>query len=139
MSLDQNELLDAARKVRGYAHAPYSGFFVGVALRDDRGNTYLGCNVENSSYGLTVCAEHVALVGAVAAGAEKITALAVAGPGYAGRPTPPCGACRQVIWDLAGNVTVLLATLSGEVEVWTAAELLPAAFGPRELAPTERE
>lgn len=131
---EHRKLVEAAGRARQHAHAPYSGFAVGAAALDRDLRLHRGCNVENSSYGLTICAERVALVSAVADGAEDITALAVVGPGSNGRPTPPCGACRQVIWDLAGDVTVLLATLEGEVEVWRAGDLLPAAFGPENLA-----
>ncbi len=131
---EHRKLVEAAVRARGNAHAPYSGFAVGAAALDADLRLHRGCNVESSSYGLTVCAERVALFSAVADGASDITALAVAGPGHQGRPTPPCGACRQVIWDLAGDVTVLLATLDGRVEVWRAAQLLPAAFGPDDLA-----
>ncbi|NKB90232.1 MAG: cytidine deaminase [Acidobacteria bacterium] len=127
------KLVEAAIRARANAHAPYSGFAVGAAAVDADLRLHRGCNVENSSYGLTVCAERVALFSAVADGASDIRAIAVAGPGHRGRPTPPCGACRQVIWDLAGDVQVLLATLDGQVEVWQAADLLPAAFGPDDL------
>ena len=78
------------------------------------------------------------LFSAVADGAGDIRAIAIAGPGHGGLPTAPCGACRQVIWDLAGNVQVLLATLDGRVEVWQAADLLPAAFGPDDLQASQR-
>ncbi len=130
---DQRKLVEAAIRARLRAHAPYSRFKVGAAALDAELRQHRGCNVENSSYGLTVCAERVALFAARAAGSAPITALAVAGPGHRSRPTPPCGACRQVIWDLAGDIPVLLATLDGLVEVWRASELLPAAFGPDHL------
>jgi cytidine deaminase len=135
---EHRKLVEAAIRARRHAHAPYSGFAVGAAALDADLRLHRGCNVENSSYGLTICAERVAIFSAVADGASDITAIAVAGPGHQGRPTPPCGACRQVIWDLAGNVTTLLATLDGRVEVWRAADLLPAAFGPDNLV-TEPE
>jgi cytidine deaminase len=127
------KLVEAAIRARSNAHAPYSGFAVGAAALDADLRLHRGCNVENSSYGLTVCAERVALFSAVADGASDIRAIAIAGPGHRGLPTAPCGACRQVIWDLAGDVQVLLATLDGQVEVWQAADLLPAAFGPDDL------
>lgn len=130
---EQRKLVEAAIRARAQAHAPFSGFAVGAAALDSDLRIHRGCNVENSSYSLTICAERVALFSAIADGAGEITSIAVAGPGHRGRPTPPCGACRQVIWDLAGDVTVLLATLDGKVEVWRAADLLPAAFGPADL------
>ena len=136
---EQRKLVEAAVRARNEAHAPYSGFAVGAAALDADLRFHRGCNVENSSYGLTVCAERVALFSAVADGAAEITAIAVAGPGARGRPTAPCGACRQVIWDLAGDIPVLLATLDGRVEVWTAAALLPAPFGPMDLMAANEE
>lgn len=130
---DQRKLVEAAIRARGRAHAPYSDFKVGAAALDTELRQHRGCNVEISSYGLTMCAERVALFAARAAGSASVTALAVAGPGHGSQPTPPCGACRQVIWDLAGDIPVLMATLDGHVEVWHASELLPAAFGPDHL------
>lgn len=127
-------LIDQAKAARANAHAPYSGFAVGAAVRCARGNLFLGCNVEISSYGLTMCAERVALFAARAAGAREIEAVAVVGPGIGGKPTPPCGACRQVIWDLAPEAVVYLATPDGEVESWSAGDLLPEPFGPQQLA-----
>ena len=135
----ERKLVEAAIRARAQAHAPFSDFAVGAAALDSDLRIHRGCNVENSSYSLTICAERVALFSAVADGAGEITSIAVAGPGHQGRPTPPCGACRQVIWDLAGDVTVLLATLDGKVEVWRASELLPAAFGPTDLGPESNE
>jgi cytidine deaminase len=133
LSSTERDLVAAAREARQYAHAPYSRYAVGAALRAVDGTIYRGCNVEISSYGLTECAERVALFSARAAGAREFEAMAVAGPGRVGRPTPPCGACRQVIWDLAGDITVLLANAAGEVQVWRARELLPEPFGPAHL------
>ncbi|MGD8330025.1 MAG: cytidine deaminase [Acidobacteriota bacterium] len=131
-------LIDQAKGARANAHAPYSGFAVGAAVRCARGNLFLGCNVEISSYSLTMCAERVALFAARAAGSCDIEAIAVVGPGDGGTPTPPCGACRQVIWDLAPDAVVYLATPDGAVQTWAAAELLPEPFGPRQLdAPRE--
>jgi cytidine deaminase len=130
-------LIEAAIEARERAHAPYSGFRVGAAVRSTDGAIHLGCNVESPSYGLTVCAERVALFAARAAGATTCDAIAVAGAAHAGRALPPCGACRQVIHDLAGNVPILLATLDGRVERWSAAELLPAAFDAEFLEESE--
>jgi len=129
----ERDLIATALRARENAHAPYSGFVVGAALRAVDGTVYLGCNVEISSYGLTECAERVALFAARAVGAREFDALAVVGPDSVGRPTPPCGACRQVIWDLAGDITIYLAAAEGEVQIWKAAELLPEPFGPAHL------
>ena len=127
-------LIDQAAEARGNAHAPYSGFAVGAAVRAVDGRVFFGCNVEISSYGLTMCAERVALFAARAAGAQELEAIAVVGPGANGVPTPPCGACRQVIWDLAPKAEIFLATPAGRVTVRTAADLLPDPFGPAQLA-----
>ena len=122
-------LVDAARAAREQAHAPYSKFRVGAALRTRDGRVFGGCNVENASYGLCNCAERTAFFTAVAAGCRPgdFAALAVIGdtPG----PIAPCGACRQVMHELGGpGLVVLLANLNGVVTSTTAAALLPAAF-----------
>ncbi|HEY6478364.1 MAG TPA: cytidine deaminase, partial [Polyangia bacterium] len=91
-------LVMAARAVRGRAHAPYSKFLVGAAVRDERGRIHVGCNVENASYGLTVCAERNAVAAAVAAGARRVRAVAVVSGSRP--PASPCGACRQVLAEL---------------------------------------
>lgn len=130
----ERRLVEAAADARGRARAPYSGYAVGAAVADAGGRIHVGCNVEISSYGLTLCAERVALFAACAAGATGFRALAVVGPGCGGKPTPPCGACRQVIWELAGEVPVLLATPEGRVERWSSGDLLPEPFGPHHLS-----
>jgi cytidine deaminase len=126
-------LIDCAGAARANAHAPYSGFTVGAALRCARGNLFLGCNVEISSYGLTMCAERVALFAGCAAGARNFDAMAIVGPGSQTSPTTPCGACRQVIWDLAPNIDIYLATPDGSVEICKPENLLPDPFGPSQL------
>ncbi len=126
-------LIDQAAGARANAHAPYSGFTVGAALRCAQGNLFLGCNVENSSYGLTMCAERVALFAGRAAGARSFEAMAVVGPGLETSPTPPCGACRQVIWDLAPDIDLYLATPGGSVAICKPEDLLPHPFGPSQL------
>ncbi len=124
-------LVDAAGSVRQHAHAPYSNFAVGSAILDGDGGIHLGCNVENASYGLSVCAERHAVAAAVAAGAGQLIAVAVVTA--TSPPTSPCGACRQVLAEF-GDMPVILANLKGDRTLTTVAELLPAAFGPEVLA-----
>jgi len=120
-------LVAAARAVRPRAHAPYSRFTVGAAVRDEAGRIHVGCNVENASYGLTVCAERNALAAAVAAGARAVRAVAVATGTRP--PSSPCGACRQVLAELGNPDTrVLLAGPRGAPEETTLGALLPRSF-----------
>lgn len=121
------KLVAAARAVRKRAHAPYSKFQVGAAVLDERGRVHVGCNVENASYGLTICAERNAVAAAVTAGARKVRAVAVVTPT---RPAgTPCGACRQVLAEFAGDDTpVLLAGPTGAAESTTLGALLPRSF-----------
>jgi len=126
-----DRLVEAAGSVRQRAHAPYSNFAVGSAVLDGDGAIHLGCNVENASYGLSVCAERHAVAAAVAAGAKKLVAVAVVTE--TSPPTSPCGACRQVLREF-GNLQVILANLKGDRTLTSIAELLPAAFGPEVLA-----
>jgi len=122
-----NELIDRARQARGHAHAPYSNFKVGAAVVCADGRIFTGCNIENSSYGSTLCAEQVALAKAVSEGARDFVRLAVIAD--ANRPVPPCGACRQVIFELCGReMEVVMARLDGQFELRKASELLPAPF-----------
>lgn len=129
----QRALVEAAGAARARARAPYSGYRVGAAVLDSEGRIHLGCNIESAAYPLTLCAERVALFSAIAAGAESVQAIAVVGPGLEEQPTPPCGACRQVIWDLAPEATVLLGAPAGAVDIWRPADLLPCPFGPDHL------
>lgn len=123
----KRRLLQAARAVLARAYAPYSKFHVGAAVLTGKGNIYAGCNVENASYGLTICAERSAIAAAVAAeGAEtKIRAIAVLNGNDA--PCSPCGACRQVIYEFGPQAVVIFQGRSG-LEESTAAQLLPAGF-----------
>ena len=126
-----SRLLRAAARVRRNAYAPYSRFPVGAAVLA-RGRIFTGCNVENSSFPLCVCAERNAVAAAVAAGEARIDAVAVIGGG--GRPTPPCGGCRQVLAELcAPDAPIVYATPGGERVETTMGALLPAAFGPGDL------
>jgi cytidine deaminase len=127
-------LLAAARAARAGAYAPYSGFAVGAALLTEDGTVVTGANVENASYGLSMCAERVAVFAAVAAGHRSFRAIAVAGPGAA--PVTPCGACRQVLreFPLGTGLTVLAAGEAGDdVLELPLGELLPHGFGPEQL------
>ena len=124
---DERRLLAAARQVRAHAHAPYSRFRVGAAVLDERGLIHIGCNVENASYGLTVCAERNAVAAAIAAGAHHVRAVAVV---TAIRPPArPCGACRQVLRERGDDDTlVLMAAPTGGAERRRLAALLPESF-----------
>ncbi|HTZ53638.1 MAG TPA: cytidine deaminase [Candidatus Acidoferrum sp.] len=124
---EHEALLSAARDVRERAYAPYSTFAVGAALDTGDGQVFLGCNVENASYGLTICAERAAVAAAVAAGYRGFEAIAVAGPD--GAVTSPCGACRQVLAEFNPAMTVIFTSPHGPV-ITTVAELLPHSFGP---------
>jgi cytidine deaminase len=123
---DYGELIEAARAARENAYAPFSHFQVGAAVRTSGGRLIGGCNVENASYGLTVCAERVAIFKAISEGEREFDAIAVVTD--ADRLTPPCGACRQIIWEMCGNVEVVLANLKGQVEVHRMKDLLPLPF-----------
>lgn len=126
-----DKLVDAARAVRLHAHAPYSGFQVGAALETDGGIIVTGCNVENATYGLTVCAERVAVFKAISEGLTKFTRIAIVADTEA--PTPPCGACRQILWEFAGDIEVILANLHEEKARYRLAQLLPLPFDGRLL------
>ncbi len=120
---DFQPLLDAARLAREQAYAPYSRFAVGAALRTKSGRIFTGCNVENLSFGLTICAERSAVFSAVAAGERDFTALAVVADSR--QPVTPCGACRQVLAEFAPALPVCSANLQGTVFESSIAELLP--------------
>jgi cytidine deaminase len=119
-------LIAAALKARLNAHAPFSHFLVGAALEADDGRIFTGCNVENATYGLTVCAERVAVLKAVSEGVRKFRRIVVAADTET--LTPPCGACRQILWEFLGNVPVLLVNLKNQVESIPMSELLPRPF-----------
>jgi cytidine deaminase len=122
-----NELIEMARKARENARAPYSNFKVGAVVECADGRTFTGCNVENSNYGSTLCAEQVALAKAVSEGARDFIRVAVIADSDA--PVPPCGACRQVIIELCGGeAEVVMANLKGQSEIRKASDLLPAPF-----------
>jgi len=124
-------LVAAAAIAREKAYAPYSRFRVGAALETENGTIIFGCNVESASYGLTLCAERTALVKGVSEGFRRFVRVAVVTDADA--PTPPCGACRQLLWEFAPDAVVLLANLKGQVVRYTMRDLLPAAFDARQL------
>jgi cytidine deaminase len=128
----ENEvLISAARQARENAHAPYSNFRVGAALRATSGRIFGGSNVENATYGLTVCAERIAIFKAVSEGERGFDAIAVVTD--TDTLTPPCGACRQLIWEFCGDVPVILANLKGKIEVIPMRELFPKPFDSSNL------
>lgn len=120
------KLLQEAQKASYHAYAPYSKFKVGAALLTASGQIFTGCNVENASYGLTICAERVAVAKAVSQGYRDFKAIAI----YAltEEPVSPCGACRQVISEFGGDIEIVMGSSTGKYQVATAKELLPGAF-----------
>lgn len=128
-------LVAAARAAREHAVATFSGFKVGAALQTRDGVIVTGCNVENATYGLTVCAERVAMFKALSEGHRHFTAVAVVADTDA--PTPPCGACRQILWEFGGNLEVVLANLTREVGSHPLSDLLPLPFDGRLLTPVQ--
>jgi cytidine deaminase len=121
-----DELVREARAARERALAPYSEFKVGAALRTRGGRIIRGCNIENSSYGLTVCAERVALLAGLADGEYEYEAVAVVTQSE--KPSPPCGPCRQLLWEYCGDIDVILSNLDGSVERMKLSELFPRPF-----------
>jgi len=119
-------LLAAALAARESAHAPFSRFRVGAALEDDSGRIHTGCNVENATYGLTMCAERVAVFKAISEGARKFRRIAIAAD--TDSLTPPCGACRQILWEFCGDVEIVLGNPSGKTERMCLKDLFPRAF-----------
>jgi cytidine deaminase len=119
-------LIEAALKARENAHAPFSKFKVGAAIEDASGHIYAGCNVENATYGLTCCAERIAVFKAVSEGARNFIRVAVVADTET--LTPPCGACRQILWEFCGDVELVLANLHGKSETMRLGTLFPRAF-----------
>ena len=120
------KLVDAALAARHNAHTPFSNFKVGVALEDETGRIFTGCNVENATYGLTMCAERVAVFKAVSEGAQNFRRIAVAAD--TDLLTPPCGACRQILWEFCGDVEIVLVNLQGKTETLRLKDLFPRPF-----------
>lgn len=126
LKLYESRLLAAAAEARENAFAPYSHFKVGAAVETEDGRIFSGCNVESASYGLTICAERVAIFSAVAAGYRRIQRIAVIAD--TNELTAPCGACRQIIWEFGGDIEVDLANFIGNRKTAKMSELLPMAF-----------
>jgi cytidine deaminase len=129
LSEDLESLIEAAKHARSLSVAPFSNFLVGAAVRSESGKVYTGCNIESASYGLTVCAERIAIWKAVSEGERQFTQLAIVADTE--NLTPPCGTCRQIIWEFARNATI--ANLNGATDEFRIADLLPRAFDARFL------
>jgi cytidine deaminase len=130
-SLKDSELIHAARRARRNAQAGYSHFKVGAALETAGGSIITGCNIENATYGLTLCAERVAMFKALSEGHKRFRRIVVVADTDA--PTPPCGACRQILWEFGGDLEVILANLRRETGRHQLSELLPVPFDRRLL------
>ena len=131
MEHSEKELVEAATRVRENAYAPFSEFKVGAALETDEGEIIVGSNVESASYGLTVCAERVAVWKAISEGHRRFRRIAIVADTDA--PTPPCGACRQILWEFGGDLEVILGNLERETVRHRLRELLPLPFDARLL------
>lgn len=128
---DSQSLIAAAQRARLQSVAPFSNFLVGAAVKTANGKVYTGCNIESASYGLTVCAERVAIWKALSEGERHFTELAVVADTES--LTPPCGTCRQIIWEFAKSASIIFANLKGESETLQIRDLLPRAFDARFL------
>jgi cytidine deaminase len=128
---DANELVTLARRAREHACAAYSQFKVGAALETVDGTVITGCNIENATYGLTICAERVAMFKALSEGHRRFTRIAVVADTEA--PTPPCGACRQILWEFGGDLDIVLANLTRQTGRHRLKDLLPLPFDARLL------
>ena len=127
----ESDLVKAARKAQKFAQAPYSNYRVGAALLAGDGRIFTGANVESSSYGLSVCAERVALFKALSEGADGFTKLVIVTDSYP--PASPCGACRQLLWDYARDVKIILAGKNGVTVKTKITDLMPRPFGTEDL------
>ena len=128
---ETDNLIEIAKKARNCSLAPFSNFLVGAALRTKDGKVFTGCNVESASYGLTVCAERVAIWKALSEGERDFTDLVIVADTE--QLTPPCGTCRQIIWEFAKHARIVLANLRGQKEEADIVHLLPKAFDARFL------
>jgi len=119
-------LIQRALEAREQAHAVFSDFKVGAALEDSSGAIHTGCNIENATYSLTMCAERVAIFKAMSEGARKFQRIVIAADTH--RPTPPCGSCRQILWEFCGDIEVILVNLQKKTESFQLKELFPRPF-----------
>ena len=129
--MNDSDLIAAARRAREFAHADFSSFKVGAALLTGDGTVITGCNIENATYGLTVCAERVAMFKALSEGHRTFRKIVVVADTQA--PTPPCGACRQILWEFGGDLEVILANLYRETGRHKLGDLFPLPFDKRIL------
>ncbi len=125
------KLIKVAEKARKRAYTPYSKFKVGAAILSSDGKIFTGCNIENASFGLTVCAERVAILKAISEGSSKFEAIAIVGD--TNRPCSPCGACRQVISEFGKDIKIIMYNLKGDIKIKKIDELLPEAFNKNDL------
>jgi cytidine deaminase len=121
-----DSLADAALQAREHAHAPFSNFRVGAAIEDSSGRIHTGCNIENATYGLTLCAERVAVFKAVSEGVREFRRIAIAAD--SDDLTPPCGACRQILWEFCGDIEIILVNPRGATETLQLKSIFPRAF-----------
>lgn len=131
VEVETDDLVEAAKVARDCSLAPFSKFCVGAAVETEEGKVYTGCNIESASFGLTVCAERVAIWKALSEGERRFKRIAVVADTE--QLTPPCGTCRQIIWEFCRDASVTLANLRGEVETDDVRDLLPRAFDARFL------
>lgn len=137
LPIEYKKLISAAKKAKQYSHSPYSRFRVGAALLTSNGKIYTGCNIENSSYGLTICAERTAIFKAISEGERKFRAIAVVSDNR--DFTPPCGACRQVLMDLAPNIEFVMSNEKDKFKVLNLRDLLPLPFQAKDLHQLKRK
>ncbi len=130
-------LIDKAIEAKNFSHSPYSKFRVGSALLTEDDEIITGCNIENASYGLTLCAERVAIFKAYSEGKRKFKAIAISSDDK--NFCPPCGACRQIIWELCGDIDVILIDDNKNTKIFKASEFLPFPFGDENLKGVEHE
>ena len=131
MNENNKKLIKEAEKTRKIAYTPYSKFNVGAAILTTDGKVFTGCNIENASFGLTICAERVAIFKAISEGSSKFKAIAIVGDTE--KPCSPCGSCRQVISEFGEDIDVIMSNLKGEIKIKKIFELLPDAFSKKDI------